>query len=81
MAQLILTISHINTAEERVFLLYEKNKTPFRPNLDPDETLGSIITTKMALPDHIPAYKFEPPQELIAIAKKATREYNQGHKK
>ena len=80
-AQLILTIPHSNAAEERGFSTVRKNKTPFWPNLDPDETLGSIITTKMALPDRIPPYKFEPPKELIDAAKKATREYNQAHKK
>ena len=50
-AQLALTIPHSNASEERVFSLVRKNKTPFRPNLDPEETLGSIVTTKMALSD------------------------------
>jgi len=78
-AQLVLTIPHSNAAEERVFSMVRKNKTPFRPNLDPEETLGSIVTTKMALPKDIPAFKFEPPKELLVAAKKATREYNQAH--
>lgn len=78
-ARLVLTIPHSNAAEERVFSMVRKNKTPFRPNLDPEETLGSIITTKMALPKDIPSYKFEPPRELIVAAKRATREYNLAH--
>ena len=80
-AHLVLTIPHSNAAEERVFSMVRKNKTPFRPNLDPDETLGSIIATKMALPQDTPAYKFDPPKELLVAAKKATREYNQAHTK
>ena len=61
--------------------MVRKNKPPFRLNLDPDETLGSIITTKMALPQDTPAYKFNAPKELLVAAKKATREYNQAHSK
>lgn len=70
-ACLVLTIPHTNPAEERIFSMVRKNKTPFRPNLDPEETLGS-----MALPKEIPPYEFEPPKELIVAAKKATGEYN-----
>ena len=79
-AQLVLTIPHSNAAEERVFSLVRKNKTPFRPNLDPDETLGSIVTTKMALPKDIPAFKFEPAKELLVASKKATKLYNNAHR-
>ena len=61
--------------------MVRQNKTPFRPNLDPDKTLGSLITTKMAVPQDILAYKFDPPKELLAAAKKASREYNQAHSK
>ena len=78
-ARLVLTIPHSYTAEERLFFMVQNNKTPFRPNLDPEETLGSIITTKMALPKYFPSYKFEPPRELIVAAKQATWEYNLAH--
>lgn len=50
-AQLALTIPHSNASKERVFSLVRKNKVPFRPNHDPEETLGSIVTTKMAVSD------------------------------
>ena len=52
-AQLDLTMPHSNAFEERVFSMIRKNKTPFRPNLDPEQILGSIITTKLALPKNI----------------------------
>ena len=78
-AHLVLTIPHSNAAEEPVFSIIRKNKTPFRPNLDSEETLGSIVTTKMALSKDVPPYKFEPPKDLLVAAKKATREYNLGH--
>ena len=57
--------------------MIQKNKTPFRPNLDPEQTLGSIITTKLALPKNI--IEFEPPKELIQAAKRATLTYNNAH--
>ena len=78
-AQLVLTIPHSNAAEERVFSIVRKNKTSFRPNLDPEETLGSIVTTKMALPKDTPPYKFEPPKDLLLAAKRATKDYNCSH--
>ena len=77
--QLVLTIPHSNAAEEHVFSMVRKIQTPLRPNLDPEETLGSIVTTKMALIKDTPAYKFEPPKELLIAAKKATREYIRAH--
>ena len=48
-ALLILTIRHSNTEEERVFSIIRKNKTCFRPRLDPEETLASIVTVKLAM--------------------------------
>ena len=80
-AHLVLTIPYSNAAEEHFYFMVRKNKPPFRPNLDPDETLGRIIITKMALPQDTPAYKFDAPKELLVAAKKATREYNQAHSK
>lgn len=40
-ALLVLTIPHSNAEEERALSLIRKNKTAFRPNLDPNETLGT----------------------------------------
>ena len=47
--RLILTIPHSNAEEERVFSIVRKNKTCFRPRLDPEETLASIVTVKLAV--------------------------------
>ena len=46
-AHLILTIPHSNAKEERVFSIIRKNKTCFRPNLDAEETLASVVTVKL----------------------------------
>ena len=47
--RLILTIPHSNAEEERVFYIVRTNKTCFRPRLDPEETLASIVTVKLAM--------------------------------
>ena len=52
-----------------------KNKTCFRPNLDPEETLGSLITVKLAR-ENEPIHEITLPQEVLDKAKKATKEYN-----
>ena len=75
-ARLILCIPHSNAAEERVFSMVRKNKTPFRPSIDPDETLGSILTVKLAMDSPL---RFEPTKDLLRKAKKATWAYNQAH--
>ena len=74
-AKLIMTIPHSNASEERIFSIVRKNKTCFRPNLDPIETLGSIITVKLAVEDK-PIHEIALPDELLRKAKKATREMN-----
>ena len=47
--RLILTIPHSNAEEERVFSIVRKNKTSFLRRLDPEETLASIVTVKLAV--------------------------------
>ena len=47
--RLILTIPHSNAGEERVFSIVRKNKTCFRPRLDPEETLASIVAVKLKM--------------------------------
>ena len=47
--RLILTIPHSNAEEERVFSIVRKNKTCFRPRLDPEETLASIVAVKLKM--------------------------------
>uniref|UniRef100_H3A908 HAT C-terminal dimerisation domain-containing protein n=1 Tax=Latimeria chalumnae TaxID=7897 RepID=H3A908_LATCH len=62
LARLVLVLSHSN-ADERVFSLIRKNRTPFRPNLGLDRTLSSLIQVKLANPE--PCFKFEPTKEVI----------------
>ena len=57
--------------------MIQKNKTAFRPSLDPEGTLSSILAIKLAAPD--PAHSFEPPKDVISKAKTATWEYNKAH--
>ena len=47
--RLILAIPHSNAEEEMIFSTVRKNKTCFLPNLDPPETLASIVRVKLAI--------------------------------
>ena len=76
-AQLALILPHSNAEDERVFSLINENKTAFRPNLSLDRTLSSIVAVKLATPE--PCMKFEPPPNIIAMARKATMNYNRAH--
>jgi len=78
-AKLVLTIPHSNAQEERLFSMVRKNKTAFRPSLDPKGTLSSILAIKLAARE--PAYCFEPCKEVLSQAKAATWEYNKAHSK
>ena len=78
-AKLTLVIPHSNAQEERVFSMVRKNKTAFRPSLDPKGTLSSILTIKLASTE--PAHSFEPAKEVLKKAKSATWEYNKAHSK
>ena len=73
----MLTLPHSNAQKERVFSKVTKNKTKFRPSLELDGTLSNTLTIKLANAD--PCYAFEPPQEVLDAAKKATVEYNRAH--
>lgn len=65
-ALLVLIIPHSNAEEERVFSMVRKNKTAFRPSLDPKGTLSSILTVKLA---HLPpAHSYEPSNEMLKKA-------------
>ena len=76
-AKLVLTIPHSNAQEERLFSIVCKNKTAFRPSLDPKGTLSSILAIKLAARE--PAHCFEPSKEVLSKAKAATWEYNKAH--
>ena len=69
--RLIITIPHSNAEEERVFSIVRKNKTCFRPRLDPEETLASIVTVKLAMESES-VNKFKIPDEVLRDAKSAT---------
>ena len=76
--KLILTIPHSKAEEERVFSIVRKNKTCFRPRLDPEETLTSIVTVKMAMESES-VDTFNIPQEVLTAAKIATYKYKLSH--
>ena len=76
-AQLVLILPHSNALEERVFSMISKNKTNFRPNLQLDGTLSSIISVKLANLE--PCNECEPPKIVLEKAKRATMEYNREH--
>ena len=74
----ILTIPHSNAGEERVFSIVRKNKTCFRPRLDPEETLARIVTVKLAMESES-VETFNIPQEVLTAAKSATYKYKLSH--
>ena len=78
-AMLVLILPHSNAPEERVFSMISKNKTKFRPNLQLDGTLSSIICVKLANTE--PCSSYNPPKDILETAKKATKEYNKLHSK
>lgn len=78
-AKLVLVIPHSYAEEEHVFSMVRKNKTAFRPSLDPKGTLSSILTIKLATIQ--PSHEYEPTSDLLSTAKSATWEYNKTHTK
>ena len=76
--RLILTIPHSNAEEERVFSIVRKNKTCFRPRLNPEETLASIVAVKRAMKSES-VETFNIPQEVLTAAKSATYKYKLSH--
>ena len=78
-AKLILIIPHSNAGEERVFSLIKQNKTPTRSSLNTNGTLASLLQIKLDNRDT--CITWEPPKELLKSAKRATKQYNDLHKK
>ena len=76
-AKLVLIMLHSNPEEERIFSMTRKNKTSFRPNLDPNGALSSILTIKLV--NDKPAPAFQPPITMVKKAKSATWGYNKLH--
>ncbi len=79
LARLVLVIPHSNAGEERVFSLIKQNKSPGRSNLDAKGTLSSMIQIKLANRDS--CTKWEPSKDVLKAAKRATKLYNDMHKK
>ena len=77
-ARLILTIPHSNAEEESVFSIIRKNKTCFHPNLDPEETLASVVTVKLAM-ELQNEESFKIPDEVLTASKTATYKYKIQH--
>jgi hypothetical protein len=77
--QLIMIIPHSNADEERVFSLIRKNKTCFRPNLDPDITLQNLIMVKLAIPK--PCQDYETRWFCFVTGEKSHLDLQQGPQK
>ena len=68
--QLVVILPHTNAQEERVFSTISKNKTKFRPYLQLDGILSSIISVKLANLE--PCNEYEPPKIVLEKARRAT---------
>ena len=70
-SKLILAVPHLNAKEERIISMARKKKTCFRTNLDPEETMGSLITIKLATENEL-IHKIKLQQEVLDKAKNKT---------
>ena len=57
------------------FSIVRKNNACFRPHLDPEETLASIVTVKLAMESES-VENFNIPQEVLTAVKSATSKYS-----
>ena len=70
-SKLILAFPHLNAKEERIISMARKKKTCLRTNLDPEETMGSLITIKLATENEL-IHKIKLQQEVLDKAKNKT---------
>ena len=76
----VLTIPHINAAEERVFSMINENKTQFCSTLDLGKLLNSIMLIKMnSLEDLVLCHKMKFSEELLRKCKSACMHDNKEH--
>ena len=76
----VLTVSHSNAAEERVFSVIRKNKIEFRARLGMEGSLNSIMSMKIAQSeDSIECHERQPSKKLLIECKRADNEYNASH--
>ena len=57
------------------FSIVRKNNACFRPHLDPEETLASIVTVKLAMESES-VENFNIPQEVLTAVRSATSKYS-----
>ena len=82
LAEIVLVIPHSNAGQERLFSVVRKNKTDSRSSLKLDGSLSSILAMKCHNPEAVtPCYKWRPDEDLLQKSKKATKVYNDKHKK
>ena len=81
-AEIILVKSYSNAGIERVYSIFNKNKSENsdRNWLDVNRSLSSIIAVKRGRPDSDhKCYDFHPDEKLIKNAEQASRKYNELH--
>ena len=62
------------------FSIVRKKKAGFQSRLDPEQTLASIVTVKLAMESES-VETFNIPQEVLTAAKSATSKYKLSHLK
>ena len=77
-AEAVMTIPHSNAGEERIFSLINKNETPTQSSMNLDGSLSSLITVKTHIEQPL---EWKPSPSVLEHAKKATKVYNDQHRK
>ena len=76
-AEIVLVLPNSNAEEERLFSIVRKNKTDSLSSLKLDGTLSSILAMKSRFQESVvPCYKWQPEEEVLKNAKKATLNCN-----
>ena len=73
---MILSISHSNAEDERIFSVVRKNATEFRSNLSTPVLSDTLITKMYWQAAGVPCHKRVLTNDLLAKCKKATMESN-----
>ena len=76
----VLTVTHSNASDERVFSMVKKNQTEFRSHLQLGGSLNSIVRIKMAYPESVcPCHEWMLKDDLLKSCTSATKTYNEEH--
>jgi len=75
LAQLIMSLPHSNTDEERVFSRINKTITKFRGSLSEHCTVPSILSFQMNRPADQPCFGYNPNERVCKKARKVMWEY------